>query len=44
MRIESVEAVPIEIPLAKNFGGSTYTVLTRCAVITRMRTDAGLVI
>src|SRR5499427_3461246 len=43
MRIESVEAVPIEIPLAKNFGGSTYTVLTRCTVITRMRTDAGLV-
>ena len=43
MRIENIEAVPIEIPLAKNFGGSTYTVLTRCTVITRMRTDAGLV-
>src|SRR5881396_3019035 len=43
MRVHSVEAIAIEIPLTKNFGGSTYTVLTRCAVITRMRTDAGLV-
>ena len=43
MRIDTIEAIPIEIPLKKNFGGSTYTVLTRCTVITRMRTDAGLV-
>ena len=43
MRIESVEAIAIEIPLTKNFGGSTYTVLKRSTVITRMRTDAGLV-
>ena len=43
MRIDSIEAIPIEIPLKKNFGGSTYSVLTRCTVITRMRTDAGLV-
>src|SRR5262249_17817874 len=43
VRITGVEAVPLEIPLAKNFGGSTYTVLTRCTVITRVRTDAGLV-
>src|SRR5438552_11299266 len=43
MRVESVEAIPIEIPLKKNFGGSTYTVLTRCTVVTRMRTAEGLV-
>src|SRR5437667_12607327 len=43
MRVHSIEAIPIEVPLGKNFGGSTYTVLTRCAVITRMRTDEGLV-
>src|SRR6058998_2064727 len=43
MRIESIEAIPIEIPLKKNFGGSTYTVLTRCTVVTRMRTADGLV-
>jgi hypothetical protein len=41
MRIHSIEAIPIEIPLKKNFGGSTYSVLTRCTVITRMRTDDG---
>src|SRR5262245_29363995 len=39
MRIESVEAIPIEIPLKKNFGGSTYTVRTRCTGVTRMRTS-----
>ena len=43
MRIESIEAIAIEIPLKKNFGGSTYAVLKRCTVITRMRTDEGLV-
>ena len=26
MRIHSIEAIPIEIPLGRNFGGSTYTV------------------
>ena len=34
---------PIEIPLTRNFGGSTYAVLKRCTVVTRLRTDAGLV-
>ena len=43
MRVESVEAIPVEIPLTRNFGGSTYAVLKRSTVITRMRTDAGLV-
>lgn len=43
MRIHSVEAIPIEIPLTKDFGGSTYHVLKRCTVITRIRTEDGLV-
>ncbi|MBI4207890.1 MAG: mandelate racemase/muconate lactonizing enzyme family protein [Betaproteobacteria bacterium] len=43
MRIEKIEAIAIEIPLKKNFGGSTYAVLKRCTVITRARTDDGLV-
>jgi D-arabinonate dehydratase len=43
VRLESVEAIPIEIPLRRNFGGSTYSVLKRCTIVTRMRTDAGLV-
>lgn len=42
MRIESTEAIAIEIPLKKNFGGSTYAVLKRCTVITRIRTAEGL--
>ena len=43
MRIESVEAIAIEIPLKKNFGGSTYAVLKRCTIVTRIRTTDGLV-
>jgi L-alanine-DL-glutamate epimerase-like enolase superfamily enzyme len=43
VRIASVEAMAVEIPLARNFGGSTYAVLKRCAIVTRLRTDDGLV-
>ena len=43
MRIAGIEAIPIDIPLTRNFGGSTYAVLKRSTVITRMRTDEGLV-
>ena len=43
MRIHSVEAIAIDIPLRKNFGGSTYAVLKRSTVVTRMRTVDGLV-
>jgi L-alanine-DL-glutamate epimerase-like enolase superfamily enzyme len=42
MRIDGVEAIPLDIPLAKNFGGSTYAVRKRSTVITRLRTDEGL--
>ena len=43
MRIESIENILLEVPLTRNFGGSTYNVLTRSTIITRMRTDQGLV-
>ena len=43
MRIESLDAVAIDIPLTKNFGGSTYQVLKRSTVVTRLRTADGLV-
>src|SRR2546426_422558 len=43
MRIHNIEAIAIDIPLGKNFGGSTYAVLKRCTVVTRMRTEGGLV-
>jgi L-alanine-DL-glutamate epimerase-like enolase superfamily enzyme len=42
MRIHSVDAIAIDIPLGKNFG-STYAVLKRSTVITRLRTEGGLV-
>lgn len=42
MRLQSVEAIAIEIPLRRNFGGSTYAVLKRSTVITRLRTDDGV--
>jgi D-galactarolactone cycloisomerase len=43
MLVTAVEAIAIDIPLPKNFGGSTYNVLKRSTVITRLRTDDGLV-
>ena len=43
LEIRSVEAIAVDIPLRKNFGGSTYAVLKRSTVITRMRTEGGLV-
>jgi D-galactarolactone cycloisomerase len=43
MRIESIEAIAIDIPLRKNFGGSTYAVLKRSTIVSRLHTDDGLV-
>src|SRR3989442_2564307 len=43
MRIHRIDAIALDIPLKKDCGGSTYRVLKRSAVITRMRTDEGLV-
>jgi D-galactarolactone cycloisomerase len=42
MRIESVEAIPVEVPLSKTFGGSQYSVASRCTVVTRIRVAGGL--
>jgi L-alanine-DL-glutamate epimerase-like enolase superfamily enzyme len=42
-QITGVEAIALDIPLTKDFGGSTYHVLKRSTVITRMRTHDGLV-
>ena len=43
MHISGIDAIAIDIPLTKNFGGSTYAVLKRSTVITRLRTQSGLV-
>jgi len=40
MRIHSIDA--IAIPLKRNFGGATYSVLKRSTVIARLRTEGGL--
>src|ERR1700730_6969639 len=42
MRLHSIHAHAIDIPLNKKFGGSTYSVLKRSTVITRLRTDDGV--
>ncbi|MGI9425296.1 MAG: mandelate racemase/muconate lactonizing enzyme family protein [Hyphomicrobiaceae bacterium] len=42
MRIETIEAIAIDIPLTRNFGGSTYDVLKRSTIITKLRTDDGV--
>jgi len=41
MRIHSIEAIAVDIPLTQNFGGATYNVLKRSTVVTRLRTDEG---
>jgi D-galactarolactone cycloisomerase len=43
MRIHSIEAIAVDIPLTRNFGGATYSVLKRSTVVTRLRTEGGLV-
>src|SRR5215467_14216 len=42
-KIHSIEAIAVDIPLSRNFGGSTYSVLKRSTVVTRLRTADGLV-
>ena len=42
MKLEHVDAIAIDIPLTKNFGGSTYSVLKRSTVVTRLTTSDGL--
>ena len=42
MKLERVEAIAVDIPLKKNFGGSTYSVLKRSTVVTRLATNDGL--
>jgi L-alanine-DL-glutamate epimerase-like enolase superfamily enzyme len=43
MRLHSIEAIALDIPLTRNFGGSTYAVLKRSTIVTRLRTNDGLV-
>ncbi|HKS89002.1 MAG TPA: mandelate racemase/muconate lactonizing enzyme family protein [Stellaceae bacterium] len=42
MKIDSIEAIPIEVPLNKVFSGSGYRVASRNTIVTRIRTAGGL--
>ncbi|MGI9524895.1 MAG: mandelate racemase/muconate lactonizing enzyme family protein [Hyphomicrobiaceae bacterium] len=42
MKISSIQAAAIEIPLKRNFGGSTYDILKRSTIVTKLRTSDGL--
>ena len=42
MKIESVEAIPVEIPLDKMFSGSGYRLERHNTIANRIRTAGGL--
>lgn len=42
VRIDSIEAIALDIPLSRNFGGSTYAVAKRSTVVTRLTTSDGV--
>lgn len=42
MRLHSIEAIAVDIPLTQNFGGATYNVFKRSTVVTRLRTEEGV--
>lgn len=43
MKLVDIDVIPVEIPLAETMSGSTYSVPSRCTVVTRLKTDGGLV-
>jgi D-galactarolactone cycloisomerase len=43
LHLESVEVVPIRVPLGRVFQGSKYSMDSRCTLITRIRTREGIV-
>ncbi len=43
MKIERIEVIPIEVPLAQTFWGSKYSMSERATLITRIFTDCGIV-
>ena len=43
MKIDKVESINVNIPLEKSFGGGTYNVEKRSAIITKIFTDDGLI-
>ena len=43
MKITSISAIPIRMPLPRVFSGSTYSMKERCTIVTRIETDEGVV-
>lgn len=43
MHIEAIEVIPLRVPLLRTFRGSYYQMSSRCTIITRLRTDEGVV-
>lgn len=43
MRIHSIETIPLRVPLPRTFKGSYYQMSSRCTIVTRLRTDEGIV-
>jgi L-alanine-DL-glutamate epimerase-like enolase superfamily enzyme len=41
--ISSIEVIPLKVPLGRLFRGSYYQMKNRCTIITRVRTDDGLI-
>jgi L-alanine-DL-glutamate epimerase-like enolase superfamily enzyme len=43
LKIESVETIPVRVPLPFTYKGSYYKMRNRCTIITRIRTSEGIV-
>ena len=43
LKIESVETIPLRVPLPFTYKGSYYKMRNRCTIITRVRTSEGIV-
>jgi D-galactarolactone cycloisomerase len=43
LRIESVETIPLRVPLPFTYSGSYYRMRNRCTIVTRIRTSEGIV-
>ena len=43
MKIDKVEALKVDVPLDKSFGGGTYNVDRRTAIVTKIYTNDGII-
>ena len=43
LKIESIETIPVRVPLPFTYKGSYYRMRNRCTIITRVRTSEGIV-